>query len=61
MVKFDRAQVISYILDNIDIEERFTTATLTITGKLNDGTPFKGSDTVKIILPVYGKRGISPI
>jgi hypothetical protein len=51
IVKFDRAQVISYILSNMDIEERSMTATLTITGSLNDGTPFQGSDTTKIILP----------
>jgi len=49
MVKFNRAEVVSYILDNIDIEEKFTTVTLTITGYLNDGTPFQGSDTIKII------------
>jgi len=51
MVKFDRAQVIYYLLDNIDIEERFTTVTLTITGYLYDGTPFQGSDTIKVIIP----------
>lgn len=49
MIKFDRAEVISYILDNIDIEERFATVTLTITGYLYDGTPFQGSNTIKII------------
>lgn len=54
MVKFDRAKVISYVLGNIDIEERFTTVTLTITGKLYDGTPFQGSDTIKIIMPMLG-------
>jgi len=48
MVKFDRAKVTSYILGNIDIEEKFTTITLTITGKLYGGTPFQGSDTIKI-------------
>jgi hypothetical protein len=52
MVKFDRAKVISYILGNIDIEERFTTVTLTITGKLYDETPFQGNDTIKIIMPM---------
>lgn len=52
MVKFDRAKVISYILGNIDIEERFTTVTLTITGTLNDGTPFEGSNTIKIVMPM---------
>jgi len=54
MVKFDRADVISYILANINMtklyEERFVTVTLTITGYLDDGTPFQGSDTTKIIL-----------
>jgi hypothetical protein len=56
MVKFDRQQVINYIMSNVDLErlyeERFMTITLTITGKLNDGTPFQGSDTIKIILPM---------
>jgi hypothetical protein len=54
MVKFDRQQVIKYIMANVDLsrlyEERFMTITLTITGKLNNGTPFQGSDTIKIIL-----------
>jgi len=38
------------------------TATLTVTGKLLDGTPFMGSDTIRIIYPVQngGKHGISP-
>jgi hypothetical protein len=62
MVKFDRQQVINYIMANVDMsrlyEERFMTITLTVTGKLNDGTPFQGSDTIKIILPM--PRGLSP-
>jgi len=56
MVKFDRQQVINYIMANVDMsrlyEERFMTITLTITGKLNDGTQFQGSGTIKIILPI---------
>jgi len=56
MVKFDRAEVISYILDNVNLtklyEERFMTIILTITGKLNDGTPFQGSDTIRIMMPM---------
>jgi hypothetical protein len=56
MVKFNRAEVTYYILTNVDItkliEERFMTITLTVTGKLNDGTPFKGSATIKIIMPM---------
>ena len=53
MVKFDRADVISYIVTNVNMtklfEERFMTVTLTITGYLNDDTPFQGSDTIKIL------------
>ncbi len=49
MVKFDRAQVTEYILANVNIEERFTTVTLTVTGYLYDGTAFQGSDIIKII------------
>jgi parallel beta-helix repeat protein len=54
MVKFDRAKVVSYILSNVDviklIKQRFMTITLTIAGKLNDGTPFQGSTTITILL-----------
>jgi hypothetical protein len=53
MVKFKRADVISYILANVNptelFEERFMTITLIITGYLNDGTPFIGSDTIRVI------------
>lgn len=56
MVKFFRLRVVFFILCHIKItellEEEGTTVTLTITGKLNDGTPFQGSDTIKIILPI---------
>jgi hypothetical protein len=52
MVKFDRAAVVQYILDHLPAEGRFLTVTLTITGKLNDGTPFQGSDTIKTILNI---------
>jgi hypothetical protein len=57
MVKFDRATVVEYILDNVPVEGRFMTVTLTITGKLYDGTPFQGSDTIRIIslTPRYGR------
>jgi hypothetical protein len=50
IVKFDRAEVISYILNNTDKHRKFMTVTLTMTGKLMDGTSFEGSDRVKIIL-----------
>jgi len=67
MVKFDRAELTSYILTNVDIikffEERFMTITLTLTGKLNDGTPFQGSITITVIMPILicGRHGIYPI
>jgi hypothetical protein len=63
MVKFDRQKVINYTMSNVDLERlhegRFMTVTLTVTGKLNDGTPFQGSDTIKIILPM--SRGLCKI
>jgi hypothetical protein len=53
IVKFDRAKVTEYILANVNLtklyKERFMRITLTITGNFNDGTPFQGSDTIKII------------
>jgi len=52
MVKFDRAKVIQYISESVNIRERFTTITLTISGKLNDGTPFQGNTTIRIIMPM---------
>jgi len=65
MVKFNRTEVISYILNNINIielvQERFMTVTLTIAGYLNDGTPFQGSDTIKIILPTPRRYRATPI
>jgi len=47
MVKFDRAAVVQYVLDHVPNKKTFVT--LTITGKLKDGTAFQGSDTIKII------------
>jgi hypothetical protein len=62
MVKFDRAQVSQYILDHVSLTGQFTTVTLTVTGELDDGTPFMGSDTIRIVYPVKnsGKQGILP-
>jgi len=55
IVKFDRAELISYILANVNMtelaEKRSMTITLAATGNLNDGTPFQGSKTIRIILP----------
>jgi len=50
MVKFDRQAVIQLILENYVFTDRFGNVTLTVTGKLYDGTPFQGSDIIRIIL-----------
>jgi len=53
MIKFDGAQVISYIQRSIQAsepEERFAEVTLTLTGKLKDGLDFIGSDAIRVIL-----------
>lgn len=52
IVKFDRAAVIEYILDNEPSEGRFMTVTLSMTGRLYNGTPFQGSDAIRLILPM---------
>jgi hypothetical protein len=44
MVKFDRATVASWIYHTKGI--RYGNVALTISGTLNDGTPFKGTDTI---------------
>ncbi len=63
MVKFDRAEVTSYIIANVNmtklIEEKFMTITLTITGKLYDETQFQGSDTIRIIM--HMPRGLAKL
>ncbi|MHA1834995.1 MAG: hypothetical protein ACTSV7_13540 [Candidatus Baldrarchaeia archaeon] len=55
MVKFDRNELTGFILSNVDIaelyEKRSICVTLTITGYLNDGTPFQGSSTIRVIMP----------
>lgn len=61
MVKFERADVISYILANVNvtqlIEEKIMTITLAITGYLDDDTMFQGSDTIKVIYRMRGGPG----
>lgn len=52
MVKFDRQAVIDLILQNYQPTGRFGTVTLTITGYLYDGTPFQGTDSIRIIMPM---------
>jgi nitrous oxidase accessory protein len=50
MVKFDREAAIQYILSTVTAKSRFTTVTLTVTGKLKDGTPFIGSDEIRLVM-----------
>jgi hypothetical protein len=56
MVKFDRAEIESYVLDHVDMGElvrsRFAEVTLAVTGEFTEGTPFQGSDIIKIICTV---------
>jgi len=66
MVKFDYQVVISYILSIVDmtplIKHGQMTVQLTLTGKLNGGALFQGSDTITIILPrTSGRNGLIPI
>ena len=46
LVKFDRSKVSSYILSNAHIETKLTIITLTIIGKLQNGSIFQGSDKI---------------
>jgi parallel beta-helix repeat protein len=48
MVKFNRAELVLWIYDVQKI--KYGNVTLTITGRLNDGTPFEGNDTMTVML-----------
>lgn len=65
MVKFERAEVTSYILANVNLtelfEEMFMTIILTVTGELENGTLFQGSDTFRIMRPSIGRPGLIPV
>jgi hypothetical protein len=49
LVKFNRSEVSSYILSNVRLGRRLICITLTITGKLKDGSIFQGSDKIVAI------------
>jgi len=66
MVKFNGTEVIEYILDNINMtelaERRRIDVTLTVAGRLNDGTIFQGSDIVRVMMPRgRGKHFLVPM
>ena len=63
MIKFDRAEVIGHILAVTDLPPRFKTVKLTITGQLNDETPFQGNCTIRTIYmsPRVSRTSIFPI
>jgi len=52
MVKFNRTTVIDYILSIIETPTLPRTLALTLTGKLSNGTPFEGTDTIRVISTV---------
>jgi len=51
MAKFDRATVQGKLTSLPDYEEglKFQALTLTVTGRLSDGQPFEGTDTIRVI------------
>ena len=49
IVKFDREAVETFILNELGEPSKFGMITLTLTGKLKDGTTFTGNDTIKTI------------
>jgi len=49
MVKFDRTQIINYIWSALGRQTKFGQVILAVSGKLKNGTPFEGSDKIKIL------------
>lgn len=51
MVKFDKDEVKSLIMDYLDLNGwRFRDITLTVSGEFYDGTQFEGSDSIRVIV-----------
>lgn len=51
IVKFDKVQVEAYISNNMPTKQRMAWVTLTINGKLENGTSFEGSTRIRVIAP----------
>lgn len=54
LVKFSRAGLISYI-QGLGVTPPVDVV-LTVTGSMKDGTPFSGTDTIRVISPGKGKK-----
>jgi len=52
MVKFNRTTVINYILSVTETPTLSSTLALTLRGKLNNGAPFEGTETIRVIPPM---------
>lgn len=59
MVKFSRSAITAFILEVLGSPEKFTTVVVTLSGELDDGTIFEGSDTITVIYPMAGGGGRS--
>jgi hypothetical protein len=55
-VKFDREVVENFILNELREPSKFGMVTLTLTGKLKDGTTFTGDDMIKTIFNMNAKE-----
>lgn len=58
-IMFERAPIIRYIMRSVNItqilEQGSVTVALTATGYLNDGTAFRGTDTIEMVIqPIRG-------
>ena len=60
IIKFNRTEVMSYLLAKINmtklVEDRFIPIKLTISGKLNNGVKFEGTKLIRIAIPGPGGK-----